>query len=291
MSFEDFTDFSLRASKINIGERCWYAHFKSDNEFSHLFPFIQAIEKEAIYFEQPENLQFKKDEIYCSLYPPNHIAARFFLDKEEALFFARRLIKYFNELEERKSKIRPQFKSFRRLHVPDILRLLPLSNCGKCGFRTCMAFAGAVSRRKIPFDKCPDLPDPISVSFTYPVFDKDNNLVSKTTVDMNLAEAIRLIDQKFKHFKTGLAEYRLQKNRKKQKSVLLGEREGIIFKLSDRETEVIRLMAEGFTNKEISQILKISHHTVKSHVVHIFNKLGVSDRTLVSVWAAQNELI
>jgi len=50
-------------------------------------------------------------------------------------------------------------------------------------------------------------------------------------------------------------------------------------------------MAEGFTNKEISRILKISHHTVKSHVVHIFNKLGVGDRTLVAVWAAQNELI
>ena len=50
-------------------------------------------------------------------------------------------------------------------------------------------------------------------------------------------------------------------------------------------------MAQGFTNKEISEILNISHHTVKSHVVHIFNKLGVSDRTLASVWAAQNELI
>ena len=153
MRFENFKDFSLRASTINIGERCWYAHFKSDNEFLHLFPFIQAEEKKAIHFEEPESLQFKKDEIYCSLYPPNHIAARFFLDKEEALTFARRLINYFNELENRKSKIKPQFQSYRRLHVQEILRLLPLSNCGKCGFRTCMAFAGAVSRRKITLDK------------------------------------------------------------------------------------------------------------------------------------------
>jgi DNA-binding CsgD family transcriptional regulator len=201
------------------------------------------------------------------------------------------LIKYFNELENRKSHIKPQFKSYRRLHVPEILRLLPLSNCGKCGFPTCMAFAGAVSQRKITLDKCPDLPEPISVSLIYPVFDKDNNIASKITVDMDLADSLRLIGQKFEHLETGMDEHRLPKNRKKRKSFFLGEREGIIFKLTGRESEVIRLMAEGFTNKEISQILKISHHTVKSHVVHIFNKLGVSDRTLASVWAAQNELI
>jgi DNA-binding CsgD family transcriptional regulator/ArsR family metal-binding transcriptional regulator len=283
MRFKNFTDFSLRASSITIGERCWYAHFKSDTEFSHLFPFIQAMEKEAIHFEKPECLQFKKDEINCSLYPPNHIAARFFLDKEEAVAFACRLIEYLNDLENRKSKIKPNFKSYRRLHVPEILRLLPLSNCEECGFRTCMAFAGAVSRRRITLDKCPHLPEPISVNLVYPVFDKDNNIVSKIAVDMDLSDSLRLIDRKIEHL--------LGKNRNRRKSSFLGEREGIIFRLSGRETEVIRLIAEGFTNKEISQILKISHHTVKSHVVHIFNKLGVSDRTLASVWAARNELI
>jgi ArsR family metal-binding transcriptional regulator len=240
MRFSNFTDFSLRASSINMGERCWYAHFKSDTEFSHLFPFIQAIEKEAIHFEKPECLRFRKDEIYCSLYPPNHIAARFFLDKEEALAFACRLIEYLNDLENRKSKIKPHFKSFRRLHVPEILRLLPLSNCEKCGFRTCMALAGAVSLRRITLDKCPHLPEPISVSLVYPVFDKDNNLVSKIAVDMDLTDSLRLIDRKI--------ENRLRKNRNQRKSSFLGEREGIIFKLSGRETEVIRLIAEGFTN-------------------------------------------
>ncbi len=71
----------------------------------------------------------------------------------------------------------------------------------------------------------------------------------------------------------------------------MGHRDGIIFKLSGREAEVLRLITEGFTNKEIAQILKVSHNTVKSHVVHIFNKLGVNDRTQAAVWAAQNELI
>jgi DNA-binding NarL/FixJ family response regulator len=61
--------------------------------------------------------------------------------------------------------------------------------------------------------------------------------------------------------------------------------------LTDRELEVLRLLARGETNAEISCHLGISPHTVKSHVIHIFNKLGVNDRTQAAVWAARHQLI
>lgn len=61
--------------------------------------------------------------------------------------------------------------------------------------------------------------------------------------------------------------------------------------LSSRETEVLRLMAEGCTNKEISDMLLISTNTVKSHVNSIFNKLGVNDRTQAAVIATRFNLI
>jgi DNA-binding NarL/FixJ family response regulator len=61
--------------------------------------------------------------------------------------------------------------------------------------------------------------------------------------------------------------------------------------LSPREVEVLRLVAEGASNPEISERLSISHHTVKSHIIHIFNKLNVNDRTQAAVWAVQNDLI
>ncbi|MGD1929803.1 MAG: response regulator [Leptolyngbyaceae cyanobacterium] len=49
--------------------------------------------------------------------------------------------------------------------------------------------------------------------------------------------------------------------------------------LSDREHEVIQLMAEGKTNQAISKQLHISESTIKFHISNIFVKLGVSDRT------------
>ncbi|MFC1921673.1 response regulator [Chloroflexota bacterium] len=50
-------------------------------------------------------------------------------------------------------------------------------------------------------------------------------------------------------------------------------------KLSNREVEVLQLVAEGDSNSEIASRLHISQATVKSHLIHIFGKLGVSDRT------------
>jgi DNA-binding NarL/FixJ family response regulator len=49
--------------------------------------------------------------------------------------------------------------------------------------------------------------------------------------------------------------------------------------LTSRELEVLQLVAEGASNREIASSLYISQATVKSHLLHIFGKLGVSDRT------------
>jgi DNA-binding NarL/FixJ family response regulator len=53
--------------------------------------------------------------------------------------------------------------------------------------------------------------------------------------------------------------------------------------LSQREREVVQLLAEGLTNREIADTLTVSVGTVKAHVEHILTKLGVSDRTQAAV--------
>jgi len=49
--------------------------------------------------------------------------------------------------------------------------------------------------------------------------------------------------------------------------------------LTRRETEVLGLLREGFTNTDIARLLGITTHTVKLHVAGLLTKLGVSDRT------------
>jgi DNA-binding NarL/FixJ family response regulator len=61
--------------------------------------------------------------------------------------------------------------------------------------------------------------------------------------------------------------------------------------LSQRELDVAALLAEGLSNKEISSALDISEPTVKKHVGHILDKLGLQDRLQAGLYIARNPLI
>jgi DNA-binding NarL/FixJ family response regulator len=58
--------------------------------------------------------------------------------------------------------------------------------------------------------------------------------------------------------------------------------------LSARETDVVRCVAEGLTNREIAHRLKLTEHTVKNYLFRIFDKLGVSSRVEVVLYALRN---
>ncbi len=61
--------------------------------------------------------------------------------------------------------------------------------------------------------------------------------------------------------------------------------------LTEQEVRVLRLIAEGMSNDAIAEALSISRNTVKTHVRHIFEKLGVSDRTQAAIWAMRHGLV
>jgi DNA-binding NarL/FixJ family response regulator len=61
--------------------------------------------------------------------------------------------------------------------------------------------------------------------------------------------------------------------------------------LSPREREVLKLLAQGLTNREIARALTVSASTIKIHVEHILAKLGVSDRTQAAVRAIELGLL
>ena len=61
--------------------------------------------------------------------------------------------------------------------------------------------------------------------------------------------------------------------------------------LTQRETQVLRHMALGLSNKEIAQSLTISVETVKEHVQNILRKIAVTDQTQAAVWAVRRGLV
>lgn len=66
---------------------------------------------------------------------------------------------------------------------------------------------------------------------------------------------------------------------------------GHMYDLTPRENEVIRLIAQGLSNKEISEQLNLSDKTVKNHVSHIFSKLNITARSQAAVHAVRAGLI
>jgi DNA-binding NarL/FixJ family response regulator len=60
--------------------------------------------------------------------------------------------------------------------------------------------------------------------------------------------------------------------------------------LTDRETEVVQLMCEGLSNREIAGRLFVTEATVKTHVNNVFGKLEVNDRAAAVAWAFRSGL-
>jgi DNA-binding NarL/FixJ family response regulator len=61
--------------------------------------------------------------------------------------------------------------------------------------------------------------------------------------------------------------------------------------LSEREREVLVLVASGLANKQIARKLGITEKTVKGHLTRIFQAIGVADRTQAALWAERNGLL
>lgn len=70
-----------------------------------------------------------------------------------------------------------------------------------------------------------------------------------------------------------------------------GSEQPLFTELTDRETDVLKLIASGLTNSQIAEKLVISENTVKGHVSNILSKLHLADRTQAAVYAWQQGIV
>jgi len=99
----------------------------------------------------------------------------------------------------------------------------------------------------------------------------------KSCTQDEMVDAIRAVSQGKKHVPYALA-------------VRLAERVGRST-LSSRELEVLELVVQGLTNKEIARKLKISDITARNHVISLLSKLGAKDRTEAAILAIRRGLV
>ena len=115
-----------------------------------------------------------------------------------------------------------------------------------------------------------------------------NSYMVKDVDSSNLAEAIRAAREgrPYMHPKlAGLALMEMARGPQKEKRP--ADDPG----LTERELEVLKLVGQGASNREIAAALFISEKTAKNHMTHIFEKIGVSDRTQAALYAIRSGLV
>lgn len=253
-----------------------------------LFPYINAVAKHSYLYTNPPLLRFLFKQRQCVLYP-NHCIVTPFDGRSQVSRFAEDFVVFINDIANRKASILPKSKTFRRISVIDIIKLLPLKNCGDCGFKTCMAFAAAISQQRVTPGVCPYFSQPLAERAAYPVYDSNGKLMRTVLLDIDttkINEELRNTRRNSRGMDAPIGDLDEQRE-------TAGDKAGEVLPapLTRRELEVLQNIARGETNNEIGKRLHISPHTVKSHVTSIFNKLGVNDRIQASVWAVRQNLL
>jgi DNA-binding CsgD family transcriptional regulator/ArsR family metal-binding transcriptional regulator len=257
-------------------------------DISPLFPLIHAIVPNSLLYETPVYIKFLLNAHLCAFYPQEGIFSPV-NGHAEAVAFLDDLIAFIKDVHARRAEITPNYKKFKPASPLDIFQLLPGTNCRDCGHATCLAFAATVSRQKSSPSDCPHLGRPVEEKALFPVFDAQGRLIRTVSLEIDSSALREAIHQKETQIRT--LRSRVESFEQEQARHIQDTNQRLPDPLSRREIQVLQMLANGFTNKEISSRLHISEHTVKSHVVHIFNKIGVNDRTQASVWAVSHGLL
>jgi ArsR family metal-binding transcriptional regulator len=122
-------------------------------EIHEVFPYLNATLKGCIYNHPALTLTIKKDGKLFTLHA-HHITLAKIEDEKEAEGILEWLKNLINETFEKRDRIEPNYSKGADLKALDIFKLLPGTNCKKCGEPTCLAFAVRLVGQEIEITKC-----------------------------------------------------------------------------------------------------------------------------------------
>jgi len=124
------------------------------DEIHEIFPYLNAVVKGCIYNHPALSLTIRNEEKLITLHA-KHVTMTLIEDEKEAREILDGLKDLINETYKSTDQIEPNYSEGDHLKPSDIQKLLPGTNCKKCGFRSCLAFAFKLVDQKIEINRCP----------------------------------------------------------------------------------------------------------------------------------------
>ncbi len=153
------TGYTKRISRpeCNPNSEAVYCIATLNEDVSEALPYLNAVLHGTEYYRDPPevvfHLQGKSIKVGAREIAINRLA-----DEEEADEVLAWWKDKINEAWEKRESIVPSYEGKKRPRLIDVLRLLPKTNCKKCGQPTCMVFASQVVEGKCGAEHCPELP-------------------------------------------------------------------------------------------------------------------------------------
>ena len=131
-----------------------FAHL--DQDVSAVLPYLNSVLSGFEYVQDPPAVTFKAHGKLITVHG-RKIAVNALRDEAEARKIVKWLQREINETWDNRENIVPRFKGADRPQIIDILKTLPLTNCGECGAPTCMVFAARMVEGAAGVSDCPPL--------------------------------------------------------------------------------------------------------------------------------------
>lgn len=141
------------------GSGRWGAQAVFPEDISAVFPYLNAVIADAWYYPLSEALIWGYENQRYALRPTEILVARV-RDLQQAHLIISEVVDKINRVWQERESITPRFSERKLPAVIDILKLLPMTNCKRCGYPTCMAFAADLRRSKAQLEQCLPVTEP-----------------------------------------------------------------------------------------------------------------------------------
>ena len=131
-----------------------FAHL--DQDVGPALPYLNASLGGFEYIIEPPSVTFRLQGKLITVHAQK-IAINALKDENEASKIVEWMIREINEAWENRNAIEPSYEGTPKPNIVDILKILPKTNCKKCGYPTCMVFATLVTEGAKDFTNCPQL--------------------------------------------------------------------------------------------------------------------------------------